>query len=317
MGADSKIEWTHNTFNPWRGCTKVSDGCKNCYAETLSHRNPAVLGVWGDKGTRVIASESMWREPVKWNAAAEKAGERRRVFCASLADVCEDRPDLVEPRRRLMHLISHTHSLDWLLLTKRPENFNRLFNWNEIFYQPHAADRWPENVWVGTTVENQKATARIAELMKVDAAVQFLSCEPLLERVVLPETFLMPDFADDDPRHTKRWVIVGGESGPGARPMHPEWARSLRDQCAAPGVAFFFKQWGEWQVSDVEPGGDLGGDMRRGLARIVHLDAHTDDELCKRSFFKGDAIVRRVGKKAAGRLLDGRLHDEFPEARTQ
>jgi len=121
MGQDSKIEWTHHTFNPWRGCTKVSPGCTNCYAETLSHRNPKVLGVWGDKGTRVVASDSMWREPIKWDREAREAGERRRVFCASLADVFEDREELDEPRFRLLRLIASTTNLDWLLLTKRPD----------------------------------------------------------------------------------------------------------------------------------------------------------------------------------------------------
>src|SRR5690349_6943095 len=121
MGRDSAIEWTHHTFNPWRGCTKVSAGCAHCYAETWSKRNPKALGIWGDGGTRVIAAEAYWRQPLKWNAAAKAAGERHRVFCASLADVFEDRPELVESRERLLDVIYKTPDLDWLLLTKRPE----------------------------------------------------------------------------------------------------------------------------------------------------------------------------------------------------
>src|SRR5262245_49606753 len=118
---NSKIQWTDHTFNVWRGCEKVSPGCAHCYAETMSRRNPAVLGEWGKHGTRVIASEAMWREPLKWDRQARAAGVRKRVFCASLADVFEDRPELVAPRERLFRLIEDTPNLDWQLLTKRPE----------------------------------------------------------------------------------------------------------------------------------------------------------------------------------------------------
>jgi protein gp37 len=126
MGANSKIQWTNHTFNPWRGCSKVSAGCQHCYAEAMSRRNPAVLGEWGPKGTRVVAAEAMWRQPLKWDRDAQAAGVRARVFCASLADVFEDRADLETPRHELLRLIDSTRSLDWLLLTKRPENVLRL-----------------------------------------------------------------------------------------------------------------------------------------------------------------------------------------------
>src|SRR5689334_23137746 len=127
MSENSKIEWTHHTFNPWRGCARVSPGCEHCYAETWAKRNPAQFGTWGATGTRVVASDAMWREPLKWDRKAAAAGERHRVFCASLADVGEDRLDLMVPRRRLCELIVDTPNLDWLLLTKRPENLARLF----------------------------------------------------------------------------------------------------------------------------------------------------------------------------------------------
>lgn len=140
MAENSKIEWTNHTFNPWRGCQKVSPGCQHCYAETLSKRNPAVLGEWGPNGKRVIASEAHWRLPLKWNKAAKLAGERHRVFCASLADVFEDRPELVAPRVRLFHLISETPNLDWLLLTKRPENIRRF--WGD----PETVRSWSESM---------------------------------------------------------------------------------------------------------------------------------------------------------------------------
>jgi protein gp37 len=286
MGKDSKIEWTHHTFNPWRGCAKVSAGCANCYAETLSHRNPAVLGEWGPNGTRVIASESMWREPVRWNREAAAAGERRRVFCASLADVFEDRPELQAPRARLYEMVIRCDSLDWLLLTKRPENAARLWAqastdvFGDMYNNPPI---WSTNVWLGTSVEDQRAAdERIPHLLKVPAAVRFLSCEPMLGEVGLYRggwLFLRPPQPPPG-SHTYHgrgidWVICGGESGPNARPMHPRWAQSLRNQCAGDGVPFFFKQWGEW-----------------------------------------DSNGRRVGKSIAGRLLDGVEHSEFPHDHT-
>jgi protein gp37 len=275
------IEWTATrradgtlapgfTFNPWRGCTKVSPGCTHCYAETLSHRNPKVLGIWGDNGTRVVASEAAWREPWKWDRAAGAAGERHRVFCASLADVFEDRPELVAPRVRLFHLINETPNLDWLLLTKRPENIRRFCGAPDV--RRSWAESTPPNVWLGTSIENQAtADERIPHLLKTPAAVRFLSCEPLLGPVDLMPWFQRgercrecgstklgtldpcgPDwYAGLPPLCTRcggltespiHWVIVGGESGPKARPMHPAWARSLRDQCQAAGVSYFMKQ---------------------------------------------------------------------------
>src|SRR5688572_14453924 len=170
MAENSKIQWTHHTFNPWRGCARVSPGCVHCYAETLSKRNPKTLGTWGVDGTRVVASPSMWQQPVKWDIAAARLGERHRVFCASLADVGEDRPDLVEPRKRLSDLIFRTPNLDWLLLTKRPENMTRLFDRDTL-----------ERCWIGTTCENQEyADKRIPILIEIPAKVHFVSAEPLI-----------------------------------------------------------------------------------------------------------------------------------------
>lgn len=249
MAEHSAIEWTDATFNPWRGCSKVSDGCKNCYAEKLSLRNPKVLGIWGDKGKRVIASDAYWRKPQQWNAAARKEGIRRRVFCASLADVFEGRPELVEPRARLLALIAVTGGLDWLLLTKRPGAAAIYFSQRSTMFEAAAAWRdlvlgknsnhdlgdglkeWPpRNIWAGTSIENRDVLGRINELRGIKSTVRFLSVEPLLE-----------DLGQLDLTGI-HWVIVGGESGPGSRPMHPDWARSVRDQCQAAGVPFFFKQ---------------------------------------------------------------------------
>lgn len=289
MAEKSKISWTHSTFNPWRGCTKVSPACKYCYADTLSQRNPATLGVWGDNGTRVVAAESMWRQPSKWN---KNATERQRVFCSSLADVFEDwrgymvdskgrilyrnrmedtngwfsgrEPDVDEHhvtmsdvRERLFNVIDTTPNLDWLLLTKRPENIQRFWPVARTYIPEmlkHGQSR--ENVWLGTTVENQEyADKRIPELLRCHnlAPVLFLSVEPMLGPVDLSNYLRQPwmptkivkphsvpvEYMDVPTIH---WVIVGTESGAGRRPMDLTWARSLRDQCKAAGTAFFVKQ---------------------------------------------------------------------------
>lgn len=310
MGAESKIEWTHHTFNPWRGCTKVSAGCKHCYAETMSGRNPAVLGVWGPKGTRVVAAESYWRQPLKWNAAAAAAGERHRVFCASLADVFEgvdtmprsEFPKVDTARERLWELIEQTPNLDWLLLTKRPENVN--------WFVPTAwiVSGFPPNVWIGTSVEDQAAAdERIPHLLKVPARVRFLSCEPLLGPVDLEQAGAIesagPAWAGYN-AHIE-WAIVGGESGGNARPMVNRWARSLRDQCVAASVPFFFKQHGEWiGMADYDP--------------FVHGRFERYEERALWATYEGDPndlpnLHYRVGKKLAGRLLDDRTWDEVPE----
>lgn len=253
MGEDTKIQWCHHTFNPWRGCTKVSAGCAHCYAETLSKRNPGVLGVWGESGTRVVASESMWRQPLKWDKEAKAAGVRRRVFCASLADVFEDREELDVHRRRLFRLIRATLNLDWLLLTKRPDRVARILRrcldrWeSRVQSGKRDADYWwvvdwmqngqpsgrvPDNVWLGASVENRAAKRRIDLLRETPAAVRFLSIEPLLE-----------DMGELDLTGI-HWVIVGGESGPHARWCDLAWIRSVVAQCEAAGVAVFVKQLG-------------------------------------------------------------------------
>lgn len=255
MGQDSKIQWTHHTFNPWRGCTKISEGCTHCYAETLSHRNPEVLGEWGPMGTRVIAAESYWREPAKWNRAALAAGERGRVFCASLADIFEDGQtmpageldDVSQARRRLFQTIDSTPNLDWLLLTKRPQNVRSLW--------PDARRR--ANVWLGATAENQsRFNERCQPLLDCRdlVSVLFLSVEPMLEMVDVRPALGSTNGVG--------WVIVGGESGKGARQFNPDWARLIRDMCGDAGVPFFMKQMGE--ATTDRPGLRLkkkGGDL--------------------------------------------------------
>lgn len=277
---NSHIEWTTHTFNPWIGCTKVSPGCLNCYAETLMDTRYGRVK-WGKGNPRQRTSAANWKQPLKWNATSQvRASQgfyaRPRVFCASLADWLDDEVP-IEWLADLLTLIRKTPNLDWLLLTKRPQNFNdriaaamvhmdkdvpRLSAHEAIAKvmsahpTPEARDKalapykrspeslllgyWlegkpPANVWIGTTVEDQaRADERIPALLQIPAKVRFLSCEPLLERVQLGAP-MAPGI---------HWVIVGGESGAGSRPMLREWAIDLRDQCQKAGVAFHFKQWG-------------------------------------------------------------------------
>lgn len=271
MGANTKIEWAHHTFNPWMGCSKVSEGCKNCYAEEMmDHRYGKAK--WGPDGTRPVTSDANWKLPKKWDKEAEKAGERHRVFCASLADVFEDREDLVAPRHRLMDLIYLTPHLDWLLLTKRPDI---AYWWSE---------KWPlrTNVWLGTSVENQKAAdERIPWLLRTKSTKRFLSVEPLLGPIEFSDVSRRVDAVSVLGQRAVSgidWVIVGGESGKkNVRPMKAEWPKSLRDQCQALNIPFFFKQWGEYGDPAVYPG-----------------------------------AMYPIGKKLAGRKLDGREWNEVP-----
>lgn len=225
MGEYSKIEWTDHTFNPWRGCSKVSAGCANCYAESMAKRFPEIHGIWGDGGTRIIASPAMWNNPVKWYSRCKIDGIRERVFCGSMCDVFEDRRELYAAKSLLYELIIATPNLDWLLLTKRPENIGEMLPENWL-------DGLPKNVWLGTSVENQEmADLRIPELLKIPAAIRFLSIEPMLGPV------------DLSPWMSKiGWVICGCESGPNARMMHPMYVRDLRCQCDMKDVPFFLKQ---------------------------------------------------------------------------
>lgn len=319
VAESSKIQWTDATFNPWRGCTKVSAGCANCYAETMSGRNQKTLGVWGPNGTRVVASESMWREPIKWNRLASEGklpdgtpntdGHRPRVFCASLADVFEDwqgpegdgamtcyktseplsvnqrghiwpigwpsmsdgddwgvRPyTMQDVRMRLFRLIDSTPNLDWLVLTKRPQNIAKMMPQSRsplVEFCDDGPVGIRRNLWLGTSVEDQKnADERIPHLLRVPAAVRFLSMEPLIGPVDLSEWLYTIEVQHDGDGNTQEvpckppldWVIVGGESGSGARPFDLSWARDLKNQCSESGVAFFMKQLGSVPV---EPNGN-------------------------------------------------------------
>jgi len=332
MAENSKIEWTHHTFNPWIGCQKVGPGCDHCYAEAMMD---ARLGrvEWGPHGARQRTSPANWRQPLKWDRDAAAVGERRRVFCASLADVMDSHHSILpEWRADLWALIRATPNLDWLLLTKRPGNIAKTL--------PPDWGRGYPNVWLGCTVVNQAEADRdVPKLLAVPARVRFLSMEPLLGSVdltqiediheggILSINSLTGDCWDTEngdivgifsPDNSARihLVIVGGESGPGARPMHPEWARSLRDQCQAAGVAFFFKQWGEWGHALHMPGveGVSAATAKTGHWAHPHryrIHGGPEDGQCFESL-ADDHLMMRVGKARAGRLLDGRTWDQMP-----
>jgi protein gp37 len=323
---NSTIEWCDHTFNPWEGCQKVGPGCDNCYAEARDLRFTGGTH-WGPNAPRRLTSQANWAKPIKWNREAAASGARPRVFCASLADVFDN---AVDPawREDLWRLIAATPNLDWLLLTKRPSNIGKML---PTF--AHWGNGWP-NVWLGCTVVNQSEVDRdIPKLLAIPAAVRFLSIEPLLGPVDLrfafsdirtacchkcgfrtnaiggtcsnDGTILRGDIGID-------WVIVGGESGPHARPMHPDWARSLRDQCAAAAVPFLFKQWGEWAPSTPE---EAWLNPRSGWRCLKgHPHVPRAEELYPEN---GAAFIERKGKKAAGRLLDGVEHNGFPEVQRE
>lgn len=291
MGANTAIEWADDTFNPWWGCTKVSRGCKNCYAENVAQR----FGTeWGPKAKRRVFPQRHWNEPLVWNRVAARSWDRmRRVFCGSMCDVCDERAPRDE-QVRLVNLIDDTPWLFWLLLSKRPHRYYDCY--------PELIDNPRRNVGFGTSVEDQAAAdARVPELLKIKgASLLWLSCEPLVGPLDLTRVRFKdgsgglnaftgevvgrargvnghPDFTFRTVPilPTVGWVVAGGESDDGggeAEPCKPEWARGLRDQCVGAGVPFLWKQWGSHNVE------------------LTH-----------------------VGKKVAGRTLDGREWLQFPE----
>jgi protein gp37 len=326
MADHSKIEWTDATFNPWIGCTKVSLACDHCYAEAWDRRF-AVSGHamhWGPGKARRRTSAANWKLPLRWErehaAFFAQHGRRRRVFCASLADVFDNEVP-GSWRADLFDLIRSTPNLDWLVLTKRIGNAMAMLDeaggWAGI--DTHGARNPLSNLKLGATAANQPEADRdIAKLLAVPAAGHFVSIEPMLGPIDLEHLGRYSAYRWINALtgwvtegHLARsseecssnvacyqatrldWVIVGGESGPGARPMHPDWARSLRDQCASAGVPFFFKQWGEWAPYD--------------RSHTPGYALHTPNSL--------DEPMQMFGKRLSGRLLDGVEHNAFPEQR--
>lgn len=331
----TKIEWTDATWNPLRGCTRVSEGCRNCYAERVAARfsgpsqpyeGLATMTEHGPRWTgKIRLVHEHLEDPLRWR-------EPRMIFVNSMSDLFhEDVPDRFIDRVFNVMALAQRHTFQ--VLTKRPDRMAEytqsraeleghnsfcLSKWSLSHYpRPHT---WPlPNVWLGTSVENQEtADKRIPYLLQTPATVRFLSCEPLLGMVDLSKWLLPYHCARCDAaildracpvcgseghrRDRIHLAIVGGESGPGARPMHPDGVRSLRDQCQAAGVPFFFKQWGEWAPIPNHFVGpqDIGLSLRGDQSDYVSIHDTTG------------VTMRRIGKKAAGAFLDGREWKEMP-----
>jgi protein gp37 len=321
MAEDSRIEWTRHTANLWWGCQEVHEGCDHCYARTLA-RAKGKAAAWD--GSR-FAVGSIWDNLRKWQDAAAKAGEVHRVFCGSMMDIFE-KPlpasdwhgnplgiSTGEIRDRYFReVIPATPNLLHLMLTKRPGNVTK--------YVPlEWLKAWPRNVMTGASVVNQAtADTLIDQLLRVPGP-RFLSVEPLLGAINLG----LAGIASREIRQFWTpvsalicWVIVGGESGPGARPMHRDWARAIRDECRDNRVPFFFKQWGEWLPCDEEMDRSEvgeGADYNRPRRALFPDGSHLPDLTGRGSNGDGSVVISRVGKKAAGRTLDGRIWDGPPD----
>lgn len=247
MAENSGIEWTHNTFNPWIGCTKVSAACDHCYAEAWDARGlQGTARRWGPHARRTRTKT--WGQPKTWQNKAKALGVRYRVFCASLADVADNHKS-IEPEWRcdLVALIRQCPDLDFLLLTKRPQNVAKLY--------PDLIEDWPSNVWMGASTENREEMLRRGEaLAALPARITFWSAEPLVGDLGEIPDHIMPS-----------WVITGGENARNYRPVNPDWFRSIRDQCEARDVPFLFKQWeGNGQKEIKAKGRELDGVIYNG-----------------------------------------------------
>jgi protein gp37 len=288
------IEWTDATWNPVTGCTKVSAGCDHCYAETIAHRFDGTKAY--PNGFDVTLRPERLDQPLRWRRP-------RRIFVNSMADLFHD--DVADYQiARIFSVMARAPRHTFQILTKRHARMRSLVGGDlyDLMVRDLADEdddvmqkfRWPlPNVWLGVSVENQKwADVRIPKLLDTPAAVRFLSCEPLLGPIDLSYS----SFIGGDWLKGIGWVIVGGESGPGARPMHPDWARSLRDQCVAADVPFLFKQWGE----------------SRPLQAGDHIPDRRVISVAREADGTWPSFQMRVGKKAAGRELDGRTWDEYP-----
>lgn len=277
MGDTTKVNWADKTFSPWFGCTQVSAACDHCYAMDWANLHKMVQ--WGPHAERRRASDAYYRQTAKWQNHAVSMRERPRVF-PSLCDPFDNHKSIKQEwRNKFYATIAATPNLDWLLLTKRPQNVRGLvpIDW---------LNSWPANVWVGVTVENQEEhDRRMPHLRAIPAPVRFLSMEPLLGPVELDLRGI-------------HWVIAGGESGREARPTHPNWIRSVRDQCAEADVPFLMKQWGEFMPADSEEFQMLAVTEKK-FARMSEYVKPTDG-------------MYRVGTNKSGRMLDGQLHHEFP-----
>jgi len=277
VGEYSKIEWTDHTFNPWVGCTNISPGCDHCYAESWAKRSGLVR--WGDHPRR-RTSANYWKAPLAWNVRAEAFGRthghRPRIFCASLADVFDNQvPE--SWRSDLFALVRQCAALDWLILTKRPQNIAKMLpgDWGNGY----------GNVWLGVTAENQKYfDQRWKHLQKIAAAVTFISYEPAIGSLRMPARGPYPN-----------WLISGGESGGKARPLNPQWVRDLVGDCRRFGVAPFHKQWGTYRNNPLVVEQDMSVKIAEQLDKFGKGGGLLDGELVRE--FPSQA--RRPGRQAA------------------
>ncbi len=342
MSEITAISWTNHTFNPWIGCTKVSPGCKNCYADRQNDRYHWTTG-WGPGQERHITGGNNWNEPLRWAKKARLAGRREMVFCASLADIF-DHEAPVFARRSLWQIIRSTSDiLDWQLVTKRPHRIELVMHEDGLEHDFFLNHR----VWLITSTEDQEwFNKRVPVLLKIPAAVHGISGEPLLGSIDARK-YLRPTLClvcngstsvsvrngngayrpcpaclvsknGQGYANSLDWVIVGGESQQGARPMHPDWARSLRDQCLESGVPFFFKQWGEW----IEVGtGTTHSILDAGVQpppidsknRIISSDGHVPE--CAKDM-RADSKYRwvtQIGTRTSGSALDEQQWKQFPK----
>lgn len=304
MGANTKIEWTDISWSPWWGCTQVSVGdhgaCVNCYAEALDKRTGG--DHWGPGKPRRALSDKHWSMPLKWNAEAAADAKPRTVF-PSMCDPWDNEIPIAW-LQRFIDLISATPNLTWLLLTKRPQNIQKRLR--------EAERTLPSNVVLGATVVTQKEVDRdipwlLCAADMLGCETTFVSCEPLQG----PIDLYLRTRAIGGSRIN--WVIAGGESGPKARPSHPEWFRSLRDQCAAAGTPFLFKQWGEWHPSDAHTPSSRCPSTPEAL-RVDGSREYRPAEQFRliSTLGNGWAGLCKIGKAEAGRLLDGVEHNGFP-----
>lgn len=321
MADNSAIEWTDATWNPVTGCTKVSPGCDHCYAETFAERWRDTPGHYFEQGFDIMPRWSKLEQPLRWT-------KPRRIFVNSMSDLFHvEIPDsfIAEVFAVMAKAPQHTFQL----LTKRHARMRALLSkpsFRDNTLSLAAEPTWPlPNVWLGVSVESQQwADIRIPALLNTPAAMRWLSCEPLLGPVNLARYTGELSGLPGDWDRLIDWVVVGGESGPKARPMHPDWPRKLRDQCAEAGVPYFFKQWGEYgELPRTLPSGAY--DYRNGVTVADDGTVYQDGDLSYPDGPRyGEALraghagrlhyMHRIGKKHAGRELDGRTHDEYPAA---
>ena len=332
MGENTKVEYVKHSFSPWWGCSRKSRGCKACFAADNARRW-GHSDLWHLHGPRRVVSDDQWRKPLKWNREAEQEGVRARILCGTMCDVFEDHPAVPGARARLFDLVAATPWLLWLFFTKRPENVNDLVPWG---------DDWPDNTGLIASTEDQNAVdERVPLVLSTAAPLKGLSVEPLVGPATLSMCSWAPpggeglagvhnpltgewwpavgDCAEEYAgRRTDQarldWIIVGGESGRKASPMHPRWVSDLYRECQDSNVPMWLKQWGEWAPVV----GGTGGDAWTHPDRHVWVDPRTGKTKPFGAFTGGDdmdwAHMRRAGKGAAGHLLDGREIEELPAA---